>query len=126
MESFIYYIKNYDWVSCGFQILSVSVLWLYISALKKHNNDLKNAISEVKSHHNPLILSKEQQMDDEMLFSICYWINCLNYSLEERNAFIKAKFPLNEQKIQEYFRVYYEGVPFGMRKMNMYFDSLNS
>lgn len=139
MDSFIYFIKHFDWIGFFFQCLGIGVAYFIISGAKKQRlelgdevrKELKNELVNelVKTNHRIQSLEEfvqlkdQQEMDDEIIQAVSFWINAFTNTLEERNAYIRERFPKNEQKIQGYLQQHYQGMGIGIRN---YYKSINA
>lgn len=54
-----------------------------------------------------LIVNDQIEMDHEMLNAVGFWIDALNKTKEERDAYIHQYFPRNEDKIQYFLNQHY-------------------
>lgn len=132
MDVFSAYWRHYDWISAIFQLTAVLVAFFILRNVGRgYKKLMTDTVSDLRNEHNErltqieeyLRIKDEREIEDEMLGAVAFWINAVNNSLEERDAYVKREFPRNEKKIQVFFKTYYQGMGVGIRE---YYKSINS
>ncbi len=115
MDNVIHFLKHFDWVEVVILLIAVLLLVGQLSHRKKEYADLDARVHAMEEF---VRLKDEKEIEDEMLLSVCFWINAFNRTESERDEYVKYKFPKNEKKIQEYFKAHYQGVGVGIREFH--------
>lgn len=112
------FISNFDWTGLVFQLIAVIIAYVVIKNSRREAKELKDELKgEIKSLSDFVKEKDVKDAEEEWIHAVAFWSNAFNQTTQERDNYIREKFPKNEKKIQAYLNIHYKNAPVGLQSL---------
>lgn len=102
MDAIVNYFSVRDWSPTMAIIGFIAIALLEARKSKKERIKLAKVECEVRSIKEAMLIADMEDMEDEIIHAVAWWVGGFNPVESERNAYIEKYFPRNKYRIKDY------------------------